>query len=119
MSDFELDHLLQFRIVIDGGLHFRHFLAIIPQKLPAHGGDVFREFLDAQSPHAEVGFVNTLVAYVAVAIIPMPVPIVVHEILGEGSHRCRTAPEIVVQSLGNGGYALVSDVSAAAEYKAP
>ena len=115
MSDFELNDLFLFRIVIDGRLHFRDFLTVIPQEFSTHRGDMFREFFDAQPPHAEVGFMDPLVADITVAIVPVPVPVVMHEVLRERSHGSRSAPEIVVKSLGDRGDALVSDVTAAAE----
>ena len=51
-----------------------------------------------ETPAALVDLVNPLVADVAVARVPEPVPVVVEAILGERAHRRRAGPEVVVDA---------------------
>ena len=96
--------------MVDGSLHFRHFLAIVPKEFSTHGSDALRKLVYPQSPHAEIGFVDALVAHIAIAIVPMPVPVVVNKVFAERTHWCRPAPEVVVQSRRNWRDALVANV---------
>ena len=96
--------------MVDGCLHFRYFLAIVPEEFSTHGSDALRKLVYAQSPHAEIGFVDALVAYITIAIVPMPMPVVVNEVFAERTHWGRSTPEVVVQSRRNRRDAFVANV---------
>src|SRR5207253_9965503 len=53
---------------------------------------------DSESPAGHVHFVDALVAYVAVAGIPDPVPVVVKAVSGERLHGRGTRPQVVVDA---------------------
>src|SRR5262249_54021451 len=52
-----------------------------------------------EPPASLVHLVNALVAQVAVAEVPLPVPVVVEALAQDGLHRGRATPEVVVHSL--------------------
>ena len=58
--------------------------------------------LHAEAPARDVDFVDALVAEVAVAVVPEPVPVVVEAILGELASSARAEPQIVVDAGGHG-----------------
>ena len=52
------------------------------------------------SPAGNVHLVDALVADLAVAEVPHPMPVIRHEVVAVRLHRRRTGPEIVVETLG-------------------
>jgi len=96
VAHFKLNHLLFRRIMIDRSLYLRNFLAVIPQELSTHGGDPLGQFFKPKTPQTQVGLVDALIPHIPVAIIPVPVPVVVHQIPGERPHGSRPAPQVIV-----------------------
>src|SRR5205823_2634473 len=56
---------------------------------------------NTEAPAGDVHLMDALVAHVAVAGVPKPVPVVVEAILGERLHGRGTRPKIVVHARGN------------------
>ena len=78
----------------------------------ARGKDSLGELVLVQSPAGQVHLVNALVAQVAVAVVPEPVPVVVEPVgierpLGRGAE-----PDVVVNAGGHGAIGLVADGAA-------
>ena len=97
----ELQHLVDFRIQEGGNLRVRRFLIVVEQEMPAHRLNPARQ-ADAEAPAGHVHLVDALVADVAVAVVPEPVPVVVDGAVLTGvAHRRlvrgRAAPQVVVQ----------------------
>ena len=78
-AHFELDDLLLFGIQVRRGQRLRRLLIVIEQELATHGRDLARKLVDAESPHAHVGFMDALIPDVAIAVIPVPVPVVMDQ----------------------------------------
>src|SRR6185436_6992074 len=72
-------------------------LIVVEHELPADRADL-RGMSYAKAPARDIHFVNSLVAEVAVAGIPEPVPVVVEAVLGERTLRRRTGPKIVIHA---------------------
>ncbi len=77
-------------------------LVVVPEELAAHGDDVGGQGLQAQAPEAHVGLVDALVADVAVAVGPVPVPVVVDVALRERPLLGRALPDVPVEGLAAG-----------------
>src|SRR5262249_47337913 len=75
--------------------------------------DPLADIVDAQSPAGEVHLMDALIAEVAVAVIPLPVPVVMELRAGQGVHRRRPAPDVVVDVFRNGVGSARSDRRAA------
>ncbi len=58
---------------------------------------------DAESPARDVDFVNALVAEIAIARVPVPVPVVVEAVPVERTFLSRPEPEVVVDVRQIGG----------------
>src|SRR6185369_2566902 len=74
----------------------------------ADGGDLGGE-IDAEARAGDVDLMDGLVADVAVASVPDPVPVIVEAVLGEGLHGSGAGPEVVVDAGGNGLLGSVAD----------
>src|SRR5438876_8828360 len=104
MPDFELHHLamtvglIEFKRAIEG---VRRLLVVIEHEVAADGGDPTRES-DAEPPPRDVDLVYPLIANVSVPCLPDPVSVVMKAVAGERLQRCRSRPEVIVDSLGNG-----------------
>ena len=70
-------------------------LVVVEHEVAADGGRL-HGILHAQSPARHVHLVDALVAQVAVAVIPEPVPVVVEAVHGELALGRRTGPQVVV-----------------------
>ena len=78
-------------------------LAVVHVAEPAADGeDAGRKLLHAQEPAGDVHLVDALVAEVAVAGVPDPVPVVMQLLAHQGQLERRAAPEIVVNRGGHG-----------------
>src|SRR5262249_40165878 len=71
---------------------------------PADADDRPRQLVFAQAPAGDIHLMNALVAQIAVAVIPHPVPIVMEAEAMEGRARGRTAPQVVIDRVGNGPF---------------
>src|SRR5262249_5959930 len=74
------------------------FLVVLEAVAAAGRGDPGRE-IDAQAPAAQVDHVDAVVAQLAVAPVPEPVPVVVQVVGAEGPPRGRALPQLVIQPL--------------------
>src|SRR5262249_8956539 len=118
VPDFELHHLLaavfvEFERAVEG---VRRLLVVIEHELSADGADLGR-ILHAQAPAGDIHLVDALIAQIAIAVSPIPVPVIVEAILFEGDHRRGTGPEVVVHPGGRLAYRLLSDRVAPLEAK--
>ena len=75
-------------------LRVRRLLIVVEQIVPAHRADLGR-VLHAECRARRMDLMGALVADVAVAVVPLPVPVVVEAILRERLDRRRAGPEIV------------------------
>src|ERR1035437_2010482 len=73
----------------------RRFLIVVEHELAADGTGLGGE-LDAQAPARDIDFVNALVAEVAVAVGPIPVPVAVEAVFLEWHLLRRTLPQVVI-----------------------
>ncbi len=100
-ADLELDHLVLLGEHITTGEDLGGLFVIVPEEL-APMATIDGERLQAQAPEAHVGLVDPLVADVAVAVVPMPVPVVVDDPLGVRTLLSGSLPEIPVERRGSG-----------------
>src|ERR1700704_5619988 len=68
--------------------------------MPARGRD-FGGVFYAQAPACGIDLVNALIAQVAIAVVPHPMPVVMKPVGGEFVLRRRPLPEIVVDTGGD------------------
>ena len=91
----KLQDFVLFGVLIRGSQIFGSFFTIIPQIFPSRRRNGIGQ-THIQSPHGEVGFMNSLVTNVAVAIVPKPVPVVVHIVFAKGLFLGWALPQIPV-----------------------
>src|SRR6516162_10223085 len=111
MADFKLHHLALtiWRDKLIGGMQgVRGLLVILEHEMPADGGHLGR-ILHSETPASFVDFVDALIADVAIAGVPNPVPVVVEAITGEGLHWRGTGPQIVIDPGRNRFFGCTSD----------
>ena len=72
-------------------------LVIIEHEVPAHGGS-FNRKINAQAPSRHVDLMRSLIAHVAVAVIPEPVPVVMEAVAREFVFGSGPGPEVVVEA---------------------
>ena len=110
MADFEGHHLLLAAIVEfeAGAQGVGRLLVVVEHEVAADGAD-FGGILHAQSPAGHVHLVNALVADVAVAVVPEPMPVVVKAVRRECVLRRRSQPQIVVHAGGHRLHRLAAD----------
>src|SRR5262249_12452298 len=82
-----------------GDLRVRSFLIILIEELAAAGRDADRG-IEIEQPAGEIESMDAVVAYLAGAVIPVPVPLVMEPILIEGPLWCGTEPKAVIDALG-------------------
>src|SRR5262249_43064903 len=108
--NFEFHHLA-FAVrtieVIRGGQYIGSFLVVVKEKMATHCRDHCRK-ANSQAPACDVDFMDRLIADFAVARIPNPMPVVVKTILSEWLQRCRSSPEVVVNT---GRYCLLGGMT--------
>src|ERR1700683_2581731 len=119
VTDFELHHLapavvVEFESAVE---RVGRFLIVVVHEVPANGADLHR-VLHAQAPSRDIHFVDALIAEVAVAGIPEPVPVVVEAIEAELTLWRRSGPQIVIDAGGNGSGGRVADGVAPLEAQA-
>ena len=96
MAHLEHQHFL-FPAVFElerGDLRIGRLLVVVEQIVPAHRADL-RGVFHAEGEARRVDLVGALIADVAVAVIPLPVPVVVEAIAREWPGRRRAGPQIV------------------------
>src|ERR1019366_1649268 len=71
------------------------FLIVVEHELAADGAGFGGE-LHAQAPASDIDFVNALVAQVAIAVGPIPVPVVVEAVFLERHLLRRALPQVVI-----------------------
>ncbi len=81
MADLELHHLAPAVVVeLEGAVQrVGRFLIVVEHEVAADGADL-RRILHAQTPARHVHLVDALVAQIAVAGVPEPVPVVVETV---------------------------------------
>jgi hypothetical protein len=89
-------------IVEDHHLRIGGLAVVNVSQAASDAHDARREFHLADRPSRHVHLVDALVAQVAVAGVPNPVPVVMQSAPHEGQLRRRAAPEVVVYALRNG-----------------
>src|SRR5215472_11439142 len=102
VTDLEDEHLLFAAFIeLETCSHgIGRLLVVVEQEVPADRADLCR-ILHAEQPPRRIDLVHTLVAEVAVAVIPEPVKIVMESISRKVSPWRRAEPEIVVHSGGD------------------
>ena len=88
VPDIEHHHPLLAAVVelVVAGNGVRRFLIVVEYEMPADGADR-GGIPHAQAPSRNVHFVNALIAQVAIAVFPEPVPVVVEAVPGKRSVR--------------------------------
>src|SRR5207237_8633045 len=76
-------------------VRIRRLLVLGDHELPPDCADL-RGMRAAQAPPRDIDFVNPLVAEIAVARVPEPVPVVMEAVAIEWTFRRRTKPQVVV-----------------------
>src|SRR5207302_3097939 len=84
------------------------FLIVLKMVAAAATGDAAGR-VHSQTPAGEVQRVDAVVAEFARAPMPEPVPVVVQNVVVEGTFRSWTLPKRVVQPLGDGGRLAVAN----------
>ena len=89
VAGFKVEHFAFIRILEGATQRIGGFLIIIKHVMSSHalntGGQA-----DAESPTGHVHFMNSLIAHIAIPIIPLPVPIIVQLLAKEWLLRSRT-----------------------------
>src|SRR5579862_2007292 len=78
VAHFELQHLaFPYAVELERTIQrVGRFLIIIEHEMPAHAGRLYGK-VDAQAPARDIDLMCALVADVAVAVIPEPMPVIV------------------------------------------
>ena len=95
------EHELPIAVVIRAGLGVRSLLVIIVLKFAAGAAHRLQAHVGVrqpQTPTSDVHFVNALVAHIAVAGIPKPMPVVSKTQLVEGPQRGRAQEQVPIHS---------------------
>src|ERR1700674_2335655 len=72
-------------------------LVVVKHKVPAYGRHAVGK-LEAQAPACNIHLMDALVAKVAVACVPDPVPVVMKAITREWFQGCWSGPEVIVDA---------------------
>ena len=86
----------RFWVVVKDDLSVRGLTIVIVAQSAADAPDPGREFGLAEKPPGDVHLMDSLVAEIAVAVIPEPMPVVVKALSLNRGHRRRAAPQIVI-----------------------
>ena len=103
MAHFELQDFLLIPAPFGiGKLEYRHqyvrgLLRVVEHDVSAHGRDPGRQRY-SQSPSGDVHLMDPLVAHVAIAVFPIPMPVVVETVFVEGTLGRGPQPEVVVDA---------------------
>ena len=98
-ADFE--DQLAIAVIEDANLGVGRLAVVDVTESAADANDTLGQLILAQAPAGDIHLVNALIAQVAVAVIPNPVPIIMQMFAHERLDGRRTAPEIVVDRLGD------------------
>src|SRR5207247_2452046 len=86
----------RFGVVVENELRVGR-LAVVFVAEPAPGAEhARRQGVFAEKPAGDIHLMNALVAEVAVAVVPDPMPVVMKSLSADRRHRRRAAPEIVI-----------------------
>ena len=104
MPDFESDHsaLAVRQVVFERAVQVVWSLLIVVEHKMAADRAYFVGKAQAHAPSSHVHLVNTLVANIAIAVVPEPMPVVVEAIFRKCVLGRRSGPQIVVNALRNG-----------------
>src|SRR5439155_3640912 len=84
-------------VVVDADLRVGRLAVVGVAEAAADADDRTADVVAAQAPAGDVHLVDALVAQVAVAVVPGPVPVVVQVDAAQGGlHGGRAAPQVVV-----------------------
>ncbi len=83
-------------IIVEYKLGIGRLTVIVPAETSAHTDDSRRKFILTNNPTAHVHLVDSLVAQVAVAGVPDPMPVEMQPLAHQGYVRRGAAPEIVI-----------------------
>ena len=108
MSGFEDEHFLFFGVFKRTGKRIGRLLVVV-EHVVSTGRLDFRGHAYAEPPSSHVHLVDALVAHVAVAVVPVPMPVVVKTVGIEGTLWSRAEPEIIVDAFRNGAIGFVPD----------
>src|SRR5690606_8967061 len=100
-------------VVVDADLGVGRVTGVLVAVAAAVAQHALTNVVDLQTPAADVHLVDALVTQVAVAVSPLPVPIVVELGPGQRQDGSRATPQIVVHAIGNGVLATGTDRLAA------
>jgi hypothetical protein len=99
-ADFEDQRRFVIHVENDLGVGRGAVIDVTDPSAEAH--DFGRKMIDAEGPAGDVHLMDALVAEIAAAGGPDPMPIVMEILAHEGLHRGRTAPDVVINARGNG-----------------
>src|SRR6266436_7056000 len=101
-TDFE--DQLAIAVIEDANLGVGRLAVVDVTESPADANDTLGQLIFFKPPTSNVHFVDALIAQVAVAVVPKPMPVIVDgAMFGLAMGRLewsRSAPEVVVHSLG-------------------
>src|SRR5207245_86231 len=80
--------------IVGGGVRGRRLLIVVVEELAAAAGDA-RRSVEAGQHADQVEGVDAVVAQLAGAVVPVPVPVVMEAVGVEGTFRSRSEPQIV------------------------
>src|SRR5262249_54182468 len=89
-------------------------LVVIEHEMAAHGA-YLRGIFHAKSPTRHIHLVYALIAQVAVAVVPEPMPVIVKAVAREGMLGRRTLPKVVVHAIRHRFDGLAADCTGAFE----
>ena len=92
----------QFVIVHQGQVHVGRLAVVLPGEAIAGGDDLVGDIFPAEEVVEIVEVVDAPVGHLAVAPIPLPMPVVVEALAHHGGHGGGAGPQIVVDTGGNG-----------------
>src|SRR5262249_45958229 len=92
-----LEDQLAVAVVEEGELRVGGFAVVAGAEAPAQAQDRAGQLVLAQAPAGHVHLVDALVAQVAVAEVPVPVPAVMRQVLVVGPLRRRAQPQVEIQ----------------------
>ena len=108
VTDFEDQHHVAAGEFHGGDERVGRGLVVIEHVMAAHGLHAGGH-IDVQAPAGDIHLVDALVADIAVAVLPLPVPVVVEAVLREGFVGSRALPIIVVHAIRHGSIGGVAD----------
>src|SRR5262249_7417351 len=100
--DRQVTHLedqLAVAVVEEANLGVGRLPVVDPAEATAHAENAVAQFILTQAPTGNVHLMDALIAEVAVAVVPLPVPVVVETLAQDRTVRSGATPQVVVDRL--------------------